>query len=190
MLSLIILSYYETSKKKSVTRTIRISRDLDDLLEKDAENKRITVNSLISSIITKYAEWDRLVEFIGYVSLPHDELKFLLDSLEDAKIREIGQMIGSKHLQKFMIIWHKEISMDSFFKSLGLFCRYGGMAKQDTQTKDGKNYVIAIHHDLGKKWSKCMQYVIEEGMKSTFNIIPRIEITDSTVMFRFQVPYR
>jgi hypothetical protein len=61
------------------------------------------------------------------------------------------------------------------------------MAKQDTQTLDGKNYVITIHHDFGKKWSVCMQYVIEEGMKNTFNILPKIEITDSTVMFRFQI---
>lgn len=102
-------------------------------------------------------------------------------------MKEMGQLIGSTHLQKFMITWHKEVSIDSFFKSLALFCRYGGMPKQDTQTLDGKNYVITIHHDFGKKWSVCMQYVIEEGMNNTFNIIPKIEITDSTVMFRFQI---
>jgi hypothetical protein len=106
------------------------------------------------------------------------------DPFEHPFLQEIEQM----EIQRLQIIESLQIS-GSFLKSLSLFCRYGGMAKQDTQTKDGKNYVIAIHHDLGKKWSMCMQCVIEEGMKGIFNIIPKIEITDSTVVFRFQIPY-
>jgi hypothetical protein len=76
-------------------------------LEKDATNKRVSINSLISSIITKYAEWDRYVESLCFVSIPPDGIRLIIGSLDDEKVKEIGQQIGSRHLQ--------EKSIDSFF---------------------------------------------------------------------------
>ncbi|MFY9797895.1 MAG: hypothetical protein WAJ93_19575 [Candidatus Nitrosopolaris sp.] len=46
--------------KKTMLRTIRLSKSLDDLLQKDANSKRITVGALISSILTKYSGTDIL----------------------------------------------------------------------------------------------------------------------------------
>jgi hypothetical protein len=50
------------AEKKTLLRTIRITQELEDLLQRDAKLKRISVNALISSIMTKYAEWDRFRE--------------------------------------------------------------------------------------------------------------------------------
>jgi hypothetical protein len=44
--------------KKTVLRTIRLSKGLDELLQKDANSKRITVGALISTILTKYSQCD------------------------------------------------------------------------------------------------------------------------------------
>jgi hypothetical protein len=70
-----LINYRSSTKIKSMTRTIRISQQLDKLLEKDAMNKRVSINSLISSIITKYAEWDRYVKSLRFVSIPPDGLR-------------------------------------------------------------------------------------------------------------------
>lgn len=180
-----LINYRDSSKIKSTTRTIRISRQLDRLLEKDAINKRVSINSLISSIITKYAEWDRYVESLRFVSIPPDGLRLIIGSLDDEKVKEIGQQ---RHLQEFLMLWFKKITIDSFFDGLTLFCRYGGIAKYDMDTTDGREYVVAMHHDLGRKWSKFMQYILEEGMKRTLNIIPKIDITESSIVFRFTSP--
>lgn len=183
-----LINYRSSSKTKSTTRTIRISQKLDRLLEKDATDKRVSINSLISSIITKYAEWDRYVEALRFVSIPPDGLRLIIGSLDDEKVREIGQQIGSRHLQEFLMLWFKKISIDSFFDGLTLFCRYSGMAKYDMDTTDGQEYVIAMHHDLGRKWSIFMQCILEEGMKRTLNIMPKFDITESSIVFRFINP--
>ena len=44
-------------KKKTVLRTIRIDRNLDDASDKDAEEHGVSENALISSIPAKYIEW-------------------------------------------------------------------------------------------------------------------------------------
>jgi biotin-(acetyl-CoA carboxylase) ligase len=58
--------------KKTLLRIIRITQELEDLLQKDAKLKRISVNALISSIMTKYAEWDRYRERVyAAIGLSH-----------------------------------------------------------------------------------------------------------------------
>jgi hypothetical protein len=41
---------------------MRISDYINTLLEQDADSKGVSVNALISMIMTKYAEWDRHIE--------------------------------------------------------------------------------------------------------------------------------
>jgi hypothetical protein len=179
---------YKNSSIKSTTRTIRISRQLDKILEKDALNKRASVNSLISSIMTKYAEWDRYAEVLRFVPIPPDGLKLIIGSLDDHKIKEIGQQIGSRHLQEFMMLWFKKISIDSFFDGLTIFLRYSGMASYEMDTTDSRNYVITMHHQLGRKWSIYLQHILEEGMKKTLNITPMVDVTESSIVIRFFNP--
>ena len=50
-------------KKKTVLRTIRIDKDLDDSLDKDAEEHGVSENVLISSILAKYMEWHQSFAF-------------------------------------------------------------------------------------------------------------------------------
>ena len=58
--------------KRTVLKTIRITQELDNLLQKDAKAKGINVNSYINSIFTKHSEWDRFVEkFGGLISMRH-----------------------------------------------------------------------------------------------------------------------
>lgn len=72
----------KTNRQKTVTRTIRIPAHLDDILQKDSKEKRSTTNALISSILTKYAEWDRYVESFGFISMPRNGFKLIIDALD------------------------------------------------------------------------------------------------------------
>lgn len=43
-------------KNRTLLKTIRITKELDDILHKDAKDKRVSVNALISIVMKKYAE--------------------------------------------------------------------------------------------------------------------------------------
>jgi hypothetical protein len=175
------------SNSKSTTRTLRIPQKLDILLEKDSANKRVSVNSLVSSLITKYAEWDRYIEPLHFVTMPSDGLKFLVNSIDDEIVEKIGNQMGSNHIQEFMMLWFKKVSLETFFEGLSLFCRYSGMASFDMDKLDDKEYVVTLHHTLGRKWSLFIQSILKEGIKKTLDIFPKFEITESSIVFRF--PY-
>ncbi len=81
---------------KTVTRTIRIPAHLDNVIHEDSKEKRSTANALISSILAKYAEWDRYPESFGFISIPRSGLKLIIQSLDDDDtIRQIAGQIGS-----------------------------------------------------------------------------------------------
>ena len=70
-------------KGKTVLRTIRIDKELDDALYKDAQENDINENALISSILVKYIEWDRYAKKIGRVTLPKEALKSIIESTDN-----------------------------------------------------------------------------------------------------------
>jgi hypothetical protein len=182
-----MINYNSRTNEKSTTRTIRIPQKLDNLLEKDADNKRVSTNSLISSIITKYAEWDRYSELFQFVSLPPDMLKLFVESLDDEKIIEIGQQLALRHIQDMMFVY-KKISLSTFFDALALSCRYGGTAKYEMEKTEERTFIITMHHNLGIKWSKFLQCSLDEGLKKTFKLNPEFNITETSVVFQFSVP--
>ncbi|MFZ0329400.1 MAG: hypothetical protein WBP64_09780 [Nitrososphaeraceae archaeon] len=70
-----------SAHERTLIRTIRISKALDSLLRKDAKTKRIPVDALISSIMTKYAEWDRYNERFGVISIKRDAFRSIIMSV-------------------------------------------------------------------------------------------------------------
>jgi hypothetical protein len=81
--------------RKTGLRTIRLSKGLDELLQKDANSKRITVGALISTILTKYSQWDRYTEKFEMITLRQETIKAILEATQDEalirKAREIGE---------------------------------------------------------------------------------------------------
>jgi hypothetical protein len=86
-----------------------------------------------------------------------------------------------------MMFWFKRKSPETFLDGLSLFCRYAGFAKYEIQT-DGRDYIVALHHELGRKWSIFLSHITVQGMKSTVQVIPKFDMTEHSVVFRFFIP--
>jgi hypothetical protein len=164
-----------------------LSEHLDDLLERDPKDKRISINSLVTSLITRYAEWDRYIEKIGFISLPREVIKLVVDSIDDEKIRQLAEGFGSRHGEEYMMFWSKRLSPDMFLDQLALFCRYAGLARYEIYSDEG-DHVIVLHHELGRKWSIFLSHKLTQVMKNTIKVIPRFDITEHSVVLKFFIP--
>ena len=172
--------------KKTSTRTIRLSKYLDNVLQKDAKEKRVTVNSLVSSIITKYAEWDRYAETFGFISVARLGFNSIIESVDDEKLKQIAQELGSRQAQELIMFWFKKMTPETYLAFLSLFCRYSGAAKYEIET-DERNYTITLHHELGEKWSIFLAH-LTAGIFDTLKITPKFDVTKNSVVFRFFIP--
>jgi hypothetical protein len=90
-------------KENTILRTIRIPYEIDQILQNDAKTKRVSINSLISNLLSKYVEWDRYSERFGRVMLRPQTLKLIINAIDEIKIEEIGSEIGNKIPMEFLL---------------------------------------------------------------------------------------
>jgi hypothetical protein len=174
----------ESNSKKTMLKTMRIPDYINTLLEKDADSKGISVNALISMIMTKYAEWDRYIERFGGITIKPQALKDILEVIDEDKLADIAKRSGSRFPREFVMFWFKRANLDTYLKSLKLACKYKGYARYELET-EGSEYTVILIHDLGEKWSKFLRYVVEAGMKSITGIVPKFEVNYDSLIVRF-----
>lgn len=173
-------------KKKTVLRVSRITEDLDRLLQKDAADKRISVNALAASIFTKYAEWDRYSERFGFVSVGKELFSAILDATDEQRLEKIGDDLGAQLPKQFILFWFKKLNVETFLGYISLVSRYGGLAKCDFEVQ-GREYTLTALHDLGSKWSIFLKHFFASGLSSTLNIVAEFDTTKNSVVGRFIV---
>ena len=107
--------------------------------------------------------------------------------MDEQKIKELAEEVGFQTSPRTLnVIWFKKMTLDGFLDGLSLFCRYGGIAKCEIETSGGE-CIIALHNEVGKKWSIFLGCLMSQGMKSTLNIIPKFDVTENSVAFRFLI---
>jgi hypothetical protein len=171
--------------KKTMLRTIRLSKDLDDLLQKDANSKRITVGALISTILIKYSQWDRYTEKFEMITLRQETIRAILEATEDEIIK--AREIGAKIPKEFLMFWFKKTDLASYLQYLELLCNYGGFACYELEA-DGHVYVITLLHNMGEKWSLFLKHLMEEGIMATIGTLPRFEVNKGSLIIKIAMP--
>jgi hypothetical protein len=177
----------KTRQKTTITRTIRLPSKIDGVLQKDAKEKRTTVNSLISAALTKYAEWDRYSESVGFINLPRNEFNLIIDSLDDEKIKRIAEETGARIAKELMMFIFKKVTLDTFLSMNSLWFRYSGAGTYEIETNE-RDYTIVIHHELGRKWSTYLAHFASQALKSTLGVVPKFNITEHSVVIEFFLP--
>jgi hypothetical protein len=107
--------------------------------------------------------------------------------VDEQEIKKLAEEVGSRQPQELLMFWFKKMTLDAFLEGLALFCRYGGIAKYEIETSGGE-YIVALHHEINKKWSTFGGYLIARGMKDMLNIIPKFEVTEYSIVFRIPIP--
>jgi hypothetical protein len=171
--------------KKTVLKTMRIPAYINALLEKDADSKGVTVNALLSIILTKYAEWDRYIERFGGITIKPQAFKEIIDAVDENKLADIAKRSGTRFPKEFILFWFKKADLDTYLESLKLLCKYKGYAHYELES-DGSEYTIILIHDLGEKWSKFLSYVVEGGMMSVTGILPTFEVNQDSLIIKFK----
>lgn len=150
----------------------------------DARSKGTNVNSLITLIIEKYAEWDRFTERFGFTSLTNDTLKSILDTTDDEKLATVARELGARVPTDVMAFWFQKTDLSSFLSYVSLVTKFGGFGEAEIKTNE-VDYVISIHHSLGKKWSLYLTNFLVEAAQSALKINPTFEVNVNSIVLKF-----
>jgi hypothetical protein len=176
-----------SAKQKTILRTVRIRKDLDELLQKDAKAKKTSVNGLIAAVMTKYSEWDRFADKFGYVSLPKNLLRDLLDATDDETLLKLAGKFGAEHPNEVIHFWFKRINLETLLGYIRIHSEYCNLGQVEIESDD-RGYTIRIHHDYGKKWTEFLERFFDNMWRTYLNVTPHFETTENTITLKFQLP--
>lgn len=170
----------------SVTRTIRIERDVDEFLRKFADREGISVNFLVNKAIRRLVEWDVYAEKFGMVSLPESLLVKMMESLNDEEAGALGQWVGQNLLPEFLTFWFREVSLQTVVMGYSrLTARYAGAFEYEERSREGR-WTIVFKHGGGARWSIYYEGLLRTALQGLLKGAEiRTEKTDDQVIARF-----
>lgn len=141
------------AQAQTTTRTMRIKKESDLILEKEAERNGISVNALVSNLVDRYVNSLRFFISGGMVSLNSDVLVSLLDSISDDDIAEISSKLGSLRVKDSLLQRGMKVSYDSvlWYISQILGQSYGWF--RCDHNRDERVDSLFLSHNYGIRWS-------------------------------------
>ena len=172
-------------KKKTILRTIRLSEDIDDLLEEDAQDQNISANALISKIMTRYVEWDRITERINYVSISNLFFRALINEISDEKIEEIARNLVTKTIKNIAMLETGKSDFDALVKTFLLVSKYGFNVHTNmplsADTKVEGQFMITLAHNWGPKGGIFFRNYFDAFIRNELGKQPTINVGNDVV---------
>ena len=174
--------------RETITRTIRLSPQVDLELQQLARQERVSVNYLVTSSLQKLTEWDIAAEKFGFVAIPGFLHAKMYSYFTVEQARELGEWAAKNFGRDFILFRFKKLSLDTVLETLRLLgSRYARIFSLQ-HTFDGRVHTIIVKHGLGAKGSIFNEQFLTSIFKGLLNLDPESERTEDQVVIRLKTP--
>jgi len=174
-------------QRKTTLRTFRFPEELANALETEAQEQGMTLNALVSLILTKHEEWDSKAAKFGYIPAYKPVLESLLRASDDESLDRMGRIILAPMWREMASFWYHDSSEERILDLLSMRSRHLPYVQTEVR-KEGRKCTIVTHHDLGPNWSVVLQAAFDELVRKSFHAQPTISQGDTVVTVDFPLP--
>ncbi|MGH2639449.1 MAG: hypothetical protein ACRDF4_09245, partial [Rhabdochlamydiaceae bacterium] len=159
------------SNKNTVVRAIRIDSSLDKALAENATEKGLSFNLLVNKVLTKYAEFDKVSEKLGFVGFPPSSLKHFLNLVSIEEAEKMGTLSGfsGENAKQFTNMLVGRYNMQGFLETLGLIGKYTKAFSSEIISRDD-GCLIIMSHALGEKWSHFLKGMLLSTLRDVYGV--------------------
>ncbi len=165
--------------------TLRFDGDVLEQLRKEANQKRVSLNTLASQIFKTHTEFSGAAPKAGMISFPKNLLIRLMDRLSEEEVKQLSQEIAKNEMKDMLLMIKRQYSMEAFIDLIESWIRVCGFPFTHDQSDNTHNFII--QHDMGKRWS----IYLAELFKFVFNDLGTkwadFQTTDNTITFNVDV---
>jgi hypothetical protein len=163
------------ASKPTTTRTIRISQENDLTLEREAERNGVSVNTLISNLISRYVDSIRFYDSSNMIAIGSDTIMAFMENLSDEEIFETAYQRGKMRIRDSLLQRGMNINYNSVLwfisQVLGI---YNGWYRCDHNLTDTSER-LHFSHKNGYKWSVFLDgylsAIFQEVLKRKINSV-------------------
>jgi hypothetical protein len=178
------------SNKKSVVRSFRLSAELCEELEAEAEREEVTLNALVTNVLTKYVRYDRHMNKLQYIPLPKKVIEMLVEATGEDFLRQIAYNFGKVTLRNEVDVWPASQKFDDLLEFFAVRMKYGGVGNVYIN-KEGEEYTVVLRHTLGEKFSKAWGWFFKGFMDSFYeDVDPVYTYAEDQLTITLRAPER
>lgn len=172
-------------RKKTATISFRIDSEYEKLLRSEAEEKKVSLNTLANQIFGEHLEWQRYIERFGTIVISKDAFKLILESLSEDNVVDLAVNIADKAPKEFILFKWKDLNSENVINFVRMFFTHCGYGQYD-YVKDQSTNKFSIRHEIGKKGSLFITTYIKTVLKSTLGLDSEAIITDNSITISFK----
>ncbi len=175
------------ANRNTVVRAIRIDSSLDRTITEAADEKGLSFNLLANQLLTKYAEYERVAEKLGFVDIAPLTLKGLLNlvSSEESEMLGATSGISGQNAKQFVSMITGRSDPEAFLQTLKFMEKNMRAFTAEILRKDDE-YQVIMSHSLGIKWSYFLKCMISSTLRSNYQLNPSFEVTETFLTAKFQ----
>ena len=147
--------FNNTTKNGTVHLSCRIEKSVYDILSKDADEKGISLNSLVNSITKKFVIWDIHSSDIHLVPLTKEVLGKIFGKLDDQTLQQIAKNYGGFVTKELIFLSLNEMNFNNLIQAIVLSASRFGTVKHKIIDS---NHIICVHHGIGINFSKFISH--------------------------------
>lgn len=175
----------EKTKRQTEGITFRFDSGVIHELKREATEKRINCNTLVSQIVSNHLEWDANASRAGMVSFPRQLLIKLIEGRTDEQIADVALYMARMVMADVTILLRKSYNPRTFMDVIEWWARVSGFPLR--HDIEAETHVFVIQHDMGAGWSlylaKLFEFVFDEiGTKK-----PEFQTTNNTVVLKVEL---
>ena len=172
-------------RKKTATISFRMDSKYEQLLRNEAEEKKVSLNTLANQIFGEHLEWQRYIERFGTIVMSKDAFKLILEFLSEEKVIDLAISIASKVPKEFILFKWKDLNSDNVINFVRMFFGHCGYGQYD-YVKDKSTNKFSIRHELGRKGSLFLTTYIKTVVKSTLGKDSETISADNSITVSFR----
>lgn len=175
--------------KKTVTRTFRIKKEWDNILQEEAETLGVSVNVLVNRILRRYALFHRWADKSRVISVPKRCFQGILNSVPEENLAVAGKRCGSSYVVDTINMMGLKMNYNSFTFFLSEYLGAPDFARwfQCFRHELGGKEILHMQHDLGRKWSIYLEQCILSSLKALTNVKAQTRIYEYAVNLKVEV---
>ena len=182
-----------TSQKEgtssSGTATFRFDARLLDSLKEEAEQKRTSLNTLVTQILLMHSEFHTSAAKGGMISMPKSLLVKIIEKLSPQVI-QLSEYIASNDLKDTILLMKNEYSANSILDFIESWARVGGYPyrhhEEDAKDLSKIKHSFVLQHDMGERWSLYFVELLKFAFKQVGTDI-HFEHTKNTISFQVEI---
>lgn len=161
--------------------TFRIESGCLGELRKEAEQKQISINTLVNQILSQHIKWYSQATNAGFTLVKKNLLANMMDKISEEELVKITNQIAKEELRDTVLLLRGKYNLSSALDVFDNWAKAAGHSHHHNIAGNMHSYLI--QHNLGKKYS----LILSEGYRFLFEELdmPRVEfnMTDNTLSF-------